>query len=129
MNDLEGFVLFEIRSGLAADLSVSVILTVNYLRLTTTAFRQLGSPEFVNVFFDEHGKRMMLKKADKRNQNIVKVDQKTKSISSVSLRMMIQKISGVEASGGHRFRLDGYNPHCNDTVIFDLAKPREVTNG
>ena len=117
-NELKGFVLFQ--SARANDFSVGIIVGNNGMRLTAGAFRQRGSPEYINVFFDENTKRMMIKKADKRMANIYKVNS-SKNITSSSVKAYLLHVAELERLN-EVIRFDGHNPNVPDTVIFDLNK-------
>jgi len=117
-NELEGFVLFQgPRSGY--DASVGLIVTKSYIRLTGGAFRQSGNPQF----FDEYGKRMMVKKAEKSMANTFKIDPKG-YVNSHTVRIYLLNLIGIDDID-KRIRFEGHNPKISDTVIFDLSKFRE----
>ena len=118
-NELDGFVIFRAnRSGY--DMSVGLIICNTGMRLTDGAFRQCGSPEYVNVFFDEAGKRMMLKKAEKNMANVYKLS--GKYITSTTVRTHMLYIAEASAERGASLRIEGHNPGAPNTIIFDLSK-------
>ena len=120
-SDLEGFTLFCERKGSSFDLSVAMIMSASCARLTYGAMKCLGNAEYVNVFFDEPGKRMMLRKAEKDNANVFKMSAGHNLVSQ-AVRKQILAITGSGAAptwSGYRY--EGYQP-VPDSVIFDLKK-------
>lgn len=118
-NELEGFVIFRgARSGY--DLSVAIVVTGTGISLTEGAFQQCGSPEYINVFFDDTTKRMMIKKADKKTPNVFKIA--AKHINSISVRTKLMHLAGCTVESNKAIRFDGHNPDAPNHVIFDLEK-------
>ena len=123
MSDLEGFVLF---TGKKTGYDPTIALTVGstFVRMTDGALRVCGDPEFVNVFFDECGMRMMIKKAEKNMRNVF--PSKNGLIKSNAVRNFLLALISVEAKTGMKIRFEGHNPHAQHTVIFDLSKYRDI---
>ena len=122
-NELEGFVIFRgSRSGY--DLSVGIVVTGTSIRLTEGAFQQCGSPEYVNVFFDDTTKRMMIKKAEKKMANVFKVV--SKNINSNSIRIKLLHTAECTVESNKSIRFDGHNPGVVNHIIFDLGKYQVV---
>lgn len=116
-DELKGFVLLENPSKDTILLSIGKVILVNKAGLTA-----IGSPMYINVFFDECGKRMMVRKAEKKNENIFFV--KKHGISDYSLLKetilrIIEKEDFPEQTVvsylGHKVK------NC-DSIIFNLGK-------
>ena len=124
-SDLDGFVLFTETKGTTYDLSVAVIMSKSNIRLTGGAKKLLEGAAYVNIFFDESGKRMMLRKAEKGNANIFRLNA-GQNLLSLAVRKQIRAITGISnipVWSGVRF--EGYQPVPN-SVIFDLSKSTVV---
>ena len=124
-NDLDGFVLFTETKGTEYDLTVAMIMSESNIRLTRGAQKLMGGAEFVNIFFDEAGKRMMIRKAEKNNANIFKLSM-GKNLLALAVRKQVCAITGISdipAWSGVRF--EGYQP-VPAALIFDLSKSTVV---
>ena len=120
-NDLDGFVLFTETKGTSFDTSVAVIVTESNARLTQGAAKCLNGAEYINIFFDESGRRMMLRKAEKTNANIFRLNG-GKNLLSIAVRKQIRTIAGIaDIASWSGIRFEGYQP-TPSAVIFDLSK-------
>ena len=115
-DDLQGFVLLENPSKETILLNIGNIVLVNKAGL-----HAISDPMYVNIFFDECGKRLMIRKADKKCDNIFRVTKSGISdytlIKSTILRI-IEKENFPERTVisylGHRVK-------DSDCLIFDLS--------
>ena len=118
---LEGFVLF--RSNVDR---VTLSLSNSQVRVSCDALRLIGSPSYVNVFFDDVRKRMAIKAADEKTPNAFPIN-KTGLGSPDALRGHLLEILGtVSLKAGSMIRFPGWKLSNADYVIFDLAQPRKV---
>ena len=117
MSELDGFVVYRLDEGKGMYISASP----KQVRISAEAYRRLGSPEYVNAFFDESKKRVMLKKADKRYQNAMHcICHSAGRNMSVCYRGFADK---VMAMFGTKMRIHGHQVG-DDAMIFDKAVKR-----
>lgn len=69
MNELDGFIVFRPEVDRPAFISTRQKST----GLSSGAWVKLGKPEYVNFFFDENGRRVMIKVAESDFDNALKV--------------------------------------------------------
>ena len=120
-NIFDGFVLFTACKGIALDHTIGAVITGDRnMRLTDGAISLLGNPEYVNVFFDEPGKRMMIRKAEKDMPNIFRIQ--AKSFQCLGVIQHIHFIAGTNTKPGLAVRFEGIDPKASGCVIIDLNK-------
>lgn len=124
-SDLEGFALFPNLKGTQYDLSIAMTTADKHIILTAGTMKSLGNAEAVNVFFDEAGKRMMLRKTEKTNMNAYSI--KDKRVTGSAAVANILAIAGIQKEPKTRVRFEGYCPVGN-CVIFDLSKAEKLVN-
>lgn len=93
MSELDHFVVYKTNRR-----PVYIAAHSKCVGISAGAFVELGKPEFVNVFIDESGKRVMIKKADKKMPNIWKVIEhragQNRCICSKPLTAVIREMFG-----------------------------------
>ena len=68
MNEFDGFVVYK------TDMRPAYIAGHDrYVSISAGAFTELGCPDLVNLFIDESGKRVMIKRAEKKFKNVLRV--------------------------------------------------------
>ena len=103
---------------------IQIAIGRGYVRISSDAIRLIGDPSFINVFFDESGKRMAVKAATEKMPNVFAVGKHTGlNKCGVILEKIIQ-VAGVEWHPGEVIRFNGQK--YSDYVIFDLSKSKTV---
>ena len=125
LNELEGFEVF-VPSRTSGIERLGITISKTGVRLTKTALGLIKYPEFVNVFFDRGGKRMMIQPGDKRNQNIMKLSKQGNCPNTLSQRCFMKAMEDVVQmvlfDGGNYF-VSGYKVKTTQPIlIFDLNK-------
>ena len=123
-DELMGFVPFKISCH--HDPDIALIFTHGYARLTTKALAELGMPDYVNVFIDYLGKRLMVTPAKQEDPNamIIGIMPKTKNrliLNYPSLIKEICSLTDMDCVAGHQ--CEGHKAQVTQpTLIFDLKK-------
>lgn len=101
--ELDGFRVFEPKRNQAGEDVIRILINRDGCRITQRCAEVLRGPDYVIAFFDEKGKRLMLKPAEKGMANAIHL--KTKSA----------KIYPSIAAAGHQANV------IQPTLIFDLG--------
>ena len=112
---LAGFVLFPNVKEV-----VQMSIGRGYIRISSDAIRLIGDPHFLNVFFDEPGKRMAVKAADDKMPNTFGMGKNTGLNKCAALLEKVLQVAETEWHPGEVIRFDGVK--YSDYVIFDLSK-------
>lgn len=133
--DLDGFKLFRNEKGNRVCPYVCALMVAKTsIGLSLTACEMLEYPTYVNIFFDDKRRRVMISKAEAGFPNIfILTLQGSKSgtrrcqINSNEFRRHLQELAGFDFSG-KRFLIRGYKADASQpSVIFELADlKREV---
>lgn len=115
---LAGFVLFPNEREV-----IQLSIGRGYIRISSDAIRMIGDPSWINVFFDEPGKRMAVKAATDKMPNTFGMGKNTGLAKCTALLEKIIEISGVEWHPGEVIRFNG-RKYGDDYVIFDLSKSK-----
>ena len=70
MSELDGFVLYKPKPGIK---NIHISIRKRGIGITQTAVEALGGSEYINVFFDDHRRRVMLKHAEADYPNIIRI--------------------------------------------------------
>ena len=116
---LAGFVLFPNVKEV-----VQMSIGRGYIRISSDAIRLIGNPEFLNVFFDESGKRMAVKAATEKMPNVFGMGKNTGLNKCAALLEKVLKVAETEWHPGEVIRFDGVK--YENYVIFDLSKSKTV---
>lgn len=119
-DELVGFVPY--RPNVKIDDEIAIVLTLAYIRLNDRAMVELGKPEWINVFLDYNGKRLMVAASEKGRENAIKVGKakanKRNVINTAGLRkeieLMVGKAKQTRQIIGHKVETG------NPTIIFNL---------
>ena len=119
-DELVGFVPY--RPNIKIDDEIAIVLTLTYIRLNDRAMIELGKPEWINVFLDYNGKRLMVAASEKGRENAIKVGKakanKRNVINTAGLRkeieLMVGKAKQTRQIIGHKVETG------NPTIIFNL---------
>lgn len=133
--DIDGFTLFRNEKGNRVCPYVCALMVAKTsIGLSLTACEYLEFPKFVNIFFDDKRRRVMISKAEAGYPNIfVLTLQGSKSgsrrcqINSNEFRRRLQELAGFDFTG-RKFLIRGYKAETSQpSVIFELAElKREV---
>lgn len=115
---LEGFVLFPNEREV-----IQLSIGRGYIRISSDAIRLIGDPSFINVFFDETGRRMAVKAATDKMPNTFGMGKNT---GLNKCAMLIEKILTVAETEWHPSEVIRFNgrKYGDDYVIFDLSKSK-----
>lgn len=136
-NDLNGFKLFRNEKGNRVCPYVCALMVAKTsIGLSLTACEMLDFPTYVNIFFDDKRRRVMISKAEKDYPNIfVLTLQGTRSgsrrcqINSAEFRRHLQELAAFDFTGRH-FLIRGYKAETvQPSVIFELADLRREVLG
>ncbi len=116
-DELKGFVLLENPSRSAVILSVGNTMLINRAGLEA-----IGNPKFVNIFFDECGMRMMVKKANPKDENVFRVAKSGLSDQSVIKRRILEITNKEEFPERTVVSYLGHKVKSSDSLIFDLSR-------
>ena len=117
---LAGFVIFANTREI-----IQITIGSGYVRLSNDALRVIGSPEAVNVFFDDSRKRMMIKGAKKNMPNIFTFRDKGQLQNYAGIREKILELAEIEYTPGDNIKINGYK-YMGDYVIFHLKDYRKT---
>lgn len=115
MNEQDHFVVYK-----PCKLPACISAHEKYIAISAKAYIELGKPEYVNVFLDECGKRVMIKKADKRMPNVMKVIEHQAGSNRCICRKDLARV--VREMFGHGTHVMGH-PVDDGGMIFD--RPEE----
>lgn len=115
---LKGFVLFP-------NTKESLMVTVGsgYVRISADTLRIIGSPTHINVFFDDFGKRMLVKAAKKDMPNVFGFSKSGSIANYGGVREKILQLAEITPQPGDVIRFFG-KKHGDDFAIFCLAEPK-----
>ena len=117
MNELDGFVVYKPDDVKGVFISASP----KQIRISAEAYRRLGKPEWVNVFFDEAHKRVMIKAAEPDYPNVVHCTAHSLGKNmSMCYRDLSEKVIDMF---GKQTQVHGHQVG-EDTLIFDKAVKR-----
>lgn len=121
-DELKGFVLLKNPSKELIMMNIGKIVLINKAGLDA-----IGRPMYVNLFFDECGKRMMVKKAGKQDENIFRVT-KSAGLSDQGLikTTILSVIEKEEFPDQTVLSYLGYKVKGTDCLIFDLRVPHMI---
>lgn len=114
---LAGFVLFP-----NAKEVIQFSVGRGYVRLSSDAIRLIGDPSYINVFFDEPGKRMAVKAATEKMPNVFGTGKSAGLNKCATLIEKILAVAETEWHPGEVIRFNGVK--YSDYVIYDLSKPK-----
>ena len=136
-NELEGFVIYRNEKGnRTAPHSCSIMVSKHVFSLSMTAGQMLEDPVYVNIFFDERRKRMMITKADADMPNTFmlahqgnKPGDRRCVLSAKYLREEVERLAGFSFDG-LRFLIHGKRANTEQpALIFELADLRKEVLG
>ena len=119
-SELEGFVVF-------ANVQKVLRLTVSTgsMRISVDAAREIGDPQYINIFFDDNKKRMAIKAATKSMENVFRITN-TKVNNMAIIRDKILKLLEMElVPAGSALRFIG-SKTSSGYIIFDLTKSQQI---
>ena len=126
-NELTGFVVYEPRKFRSNGIAFSV--NNRTLRFTTEAVTKIGAPDYVNIFFDDTKKRMLVTAAKKDYKNVFQLRKPSNRLSvrsaifCAALCVQVQRLAGIEDREKLvSFKGRVYSP---TQLIFDLSKHQE----
>lgn len=111
IKELKGFVVFENRRD---DFVFRVGTTV---MLNRCVLESLRNPEYVNIFFDEPGKRIAFKASGNNVENRFKI-LKTGLENAGRIRQKVLDVSGAKMEPEKVLEFHGH--FCGEFLIFDL---------
>ena len=129
MNELDGFVVYRNEKGnRTAPHSIALMVSKRVLSLSMTACQILDDPVYVNIFFDERRRRMMVTKAEEETPNCFMLAKQGKEegnrrcyLSAKYLRSEVEKLAGFSFDG-LRFLIRGHKAQTTmPALIFELA--------
>ena len=130
MSELDGFVVVK-RNAKQIRNEISIRVDGGMVRFSAKAMRVLGNPTYINIFFDERQKRMLIVNSAVENENTFKLVgggkcDHSKCINSDRLVRLVRNVAEVNDYANYLGHLvDG----CDDKVIFDLSKPLNRCKG
>ena len=101
---------------------IQIAIGRGYVRISSDAIRLIWDPSFINVFFDESGKRMAVKAATEKMPNVFGTGKNTGLNKCGILMEKILEVAEVEWHPGEVIRFNGVK--YSDYVIYDLSKPK-----
>ena len=137
VSELEGFTVFRNEKGnRTAPHAVAIMVSKHVLSLSMTACQLLHDPVYVNVFFDERRRRMMIVKADPDTPNSFRLAKQGGEIANRRchltgkyIRTEVEKLAGFSFDG-LRFLIRGRKVQASQpSLIFDLADLRKEVLG
>jgi hypothetical protein len=97
MSELDRFVVYK-----PCKLPVCISAHEKYIAISAGAYIALGKPEYVNVFLEECGNRVMIKKADKKMPNAMKIiEHQAGSNRCLCNKDLAKIVSGMWGHGTH----------------------------
>lgn len=118
MSELDGFLVYKPDDVKGVYISASP----KQIRISAEAYRRLGRPEWVNVFFDDLHSRVMIRKADPDWKNVVHCTCHSRGRNmSMCYRDLADRVLTMF---GREMRIHGHQAG-EDTLIFDKAVKRE----
>lgn len=137
MGELDGFVIYRNEKGNKTAPHACALLVSKYiLTLSMTACFQLEDPSYVNIFFDERRRRMMIAKTEPDAPNSFllarqgnKPGDRRCVLSAKFLRAEVERLAGFSFDG-LRFLIRGHKAQSSQpALIFELADLRKEVFG
>lgn len=116
-DELKGFALLKNPSKETILLSIGSVVQINKAGLSA-----IGDPVYVNLFFDAFGKRMMVKKAKKGEENVFRVTENAGLTNYGLIKTTILQIIEKDKFPGQTVvSYLGHKVKDTDCLIFDLG--------
>ena len=137
MGELDGFVIYRNEKGNKTAPHACALLVSKYiLTLSMTACFLLDDPEYVNIFFDERRRRLMITKAEPDSANSFllarqgnKPGDRRCVLSAKYLREEVERLAGFSFDG-KRFLIRGRKAQSSQpALIFELADVQKEVFG
>ena len=120
MSELDGFVLF---ANDTAEIRLSI--SSNSLRVSVAALDLIGSPKYLNIFFDDNRKRLAIKSAEKTTPNAFGLRKAGLARPAAVIEHVLQLLGRGPIEPGETLRFLGKK--CgSDYVVFDLGHARRM---
>ena len=137
MGELDGFVIYRNEKGNKTAPHACALMVSKYLlTLSMKACQDLDDPAYVNVFFDDRRRRLMITKAEPDAPNSFllarqgnKAGDRRCALSSIFVRENVEKLAGFSFTG-LRFLIHGHKAQsATPALIFELADLRKEVFG